>query len=84
MQVVNGRLVVLLAAAGRAGEHFLKTRLRLPLPAADLVRMYFVLARDRLDRAVPRAALSVATLALNCAVNRRRFVAIPLALLMAS
>ena len=43
----------LLAAAGRAGEHFLKTRLRLPLPAADLVRMYFVLARDRLDRAVP-------------------------------
>ena len=53
MQVVNGRLVVLLAAAGRAGEHFLKTRLRLPLPAADLVRMYFVLARDRLDRAVP-------------------------------
>ena len=53
MQVVNGRLVVLLAAAGRAGEHFLKTRLRLPLPAADLVRMYFVLARDHLDRAVP-------------------------------
>ena len=47
------RLVVLLAAAGRAGEHFLKTRLRLPLPAADLVRMYFVLGRDRLDRAVP-------------------------------
>ena len=42
-----------LAAAGRAGEHFLKTRLRLPLPAADLVRMYFVLGRDRLDRAVP-------------------------------
>ena len=36
MQVVNGRLVVLLAAAGRAGEHFVKTRLRLPLPAADL------------------------------------------------
>ena len=30
-----------------------KTRLRLPLPAADLVRMYFVLGRDRLDRAVP-------------------------------
>ena len=48
--------------AGRAGEHFLKTRLRLPLPAADLVRIatcygmspvaYFVLPRRQRIRQV--------------------------------
>ena len=49
---------VFLAAASGAGEHFLQTRLRLPLPAADLVRMYFVLGRDRLDRVVPAQRFS--------------------------
>ena len=58
VQVVNDRVVIFLAAASGAGEHFLQTRLPLPLPAADLVRMYFVLGRDRLDRVVPAQRFS--------------------------
>ena len=52
MQVMYGRVVVLLPALGRAGEQFLQTGLRLPLPAAHLIRMHLVLGCDRLDRAV--------------------------------
>ena len=44
--------MIRLTAAGAIGKYFPQTILRLPLPAAHLVRMDFVLGRDRLHRAV--------------------------------
>ena len=55
-----------------------RPRLRLPLPAADLVRMYFVLARDRLDRAVPAQRFG-RYLGFELRCESASFVAIPLA-----
>ena len=82
VQVVDDRLMVALAVVGAAGEHLLQTILGLPLPAGNPARMHLVLGRDLWIVRSPRSA-SIATRALNSAVNRRLFVAISLALLLA-
>ena len=82
VQVVDDRLLIGLPAVGAACEHFPQTLLRLTFPARDLVRVHLVLGRDRLDRAVAAQRLHGHP-CFDSAVNRRRFVAISLALLMA-
>ena len=56
VQVPDRRLVLGVARCSAASEDILQPVDRLALPRAHLVRMDLVLGRDRLHRAVPRAA----------------------------